>query len=271
MTVPRWILSIATLFATVAVATAHDFWLIPNAFVIASGGEVIVHGQTSSLFPTSESAVTTDRLTLARVFGATDDETITALSTQDRSVVLRHRPSSPGQKIVAASLDWRNVNETAESFRKYLVLEGAEDALTRYEQAGALPTAPIVRRYAKYAKTVVEVGDGPRAFHRVIGQPLEFVPLADPRDARAAARLGFRLLFQGRPLARARIHAEMAPSKGSKSPQATELISGDDGTVDIALKAAGLWNVRTIHVVPAPKGAGADWEVHWATFVFEVR
>jgi len=254
-----------------AVAGAHDFWLIPNAFAVAPGADVTVHGQTSSAFPRSESAVTTDRLTLARVFGTKDDEPITALSTRDRSLVLRHRPRTPGQKIIAASLDWRTVNETAESFRKYLVLEGAEDALRRYEQAGALPTAPIVRRYAKYAKTVVEFGRGPRAYDRVVGQPLEFVPLADPNDARASARLSFRLLFQGRALAGARVHAEIAPPAGSKAPVASEVISRADGTVDVALTSAGLWNVRTIHVVPAPKGVGADWEVHWATFVFEVK
>jgi len=30
---------------------------------------------------------------------------------------------------------------------------------------------------------------------------------------------------------------------------------------------AGLWNVRTIHVVPAPAGVDAQWDVHGATFV----
>ena len=227
MTLARCAVSIASVFVFVTDALAHDFWLIPNAFAVAVETEFTVHGQTSSAFPTSELAVTTDRLTLARVFGANDDEAIAALSTHDRSLVLRHRPRTAGQKIVAASLDWRNVNETAESFRKYLVLEGAEDALTRYEQAGALPTAPIVRRYAKYAKTVIEVGDGPRAFDRVIGQPLEFVPLADPRDTRPGTRLRFRLLFQRQPLARARVHAEMAGPTGSKATSSIELASDE--------------------------------------------
>jgi len=49
---------------------------------------------------------------------------------------------------------------------------------------------------------------------------LEFVPLADPNDARASARLAFRLLFQGQALAGARVHAEMAPPAGSTAPVA---------------------------------------------------
>jgi ketosteroid isomerase-like protein len=32
----------------------------------------------------------------------------------------------------------------------------------------------------------------------------------------------------------------------------------------------GLWNIRTIHVVPGAAGSGADWDTHWATFVFQV-
>ena len=255
---------------TVPFASAHDFWLVPAAFRIAADGELVVNGQTSSAFPSSESAVTPDRIASARVVGAADEETIGALSTHDRSLILRHRPRTTGQKIVAVSVAWRHVKETAESFRKYLLLEGAEDALKRYDQAGRLPTAGIVRRYAKYAKTVVEVGDGPRAYQRVIGQPLEFVPLADPSAMHASSELRMRLLFQGRPLTRAHVHAGIAPNGGRRAMADFALTTTDDGVVTLPVGAAGLWNVRTIHVVPAPAGADADWEVHWATFVFEV-
>jgi hypothetical protein len=233
--------------------------------------DISVRGQTSSDFPTSESAVSVDRVTSARVFGADSEETITALSTNERSLLLRHRPQTPGQKIVAVSVGWRHVKETAESFRKYLVAEGADEALKRHEAAGTLPKAPIVRRYAKYGKTVVEVGTGARAFQRVVGQPLEFVPLTDPAQARAGSELRVRLLFNGTPLAHARFHAGIAPERNEARRKDMDLTTGDDGTAVVALAAPGLWNVRTIHVVPAPKGADADWEVHWATFVFRTR
>jgi hypothetical protein len=43
-----------------------------------------------------------------------------------------------------------------------------------------------------------------------------------------------------------------------------------DGSADVLITRAGLWNVRTIQIVPAAKGSGADWDVHWATLVFAV-
>ena len=61
----------ATLAATVVVG-AHDFWLVPDAFSVAPDEEISIRGQTSSAFPTSESAVTVDRVTSARVLGAND-------------------------------------------------------------------------------------------------------------------------------------------------------------------------------------------------------
>ena len=264
-------LVVAAVISSSVIVVAHDFWLVPDAFVVAFGEDISVRGQTSSDFPTSESAVTVHRVTSARVLGAGDEEPITALSTRDQSLVLRHRPKTQGQKLVAVMVGWRHVKETADSFRKYLVAEGAEEALKRHEAAGTLPTAAIVRRYAKYGKTVVEVGSGPRAYERIVGHPLEFVPLTDPTAARAGGEIRVRLLFNGSPLAGARFHAGLAPDKGEARHKDLDLTTDKDGTAVVPLAASGLWNVRTIHVVPAPRGADADWEVHWATFVFQTR
>ena len=271
-TIPRRCAVVAVLVAAgTLVVGAHDFWLVPDATVVGRNADIVIRGQTSSVFPTSESAVTTDRIAEARVLGSTGEETIEARSTEGTSLVLRHRPKSQGQQVIGVSLGWRHVNETADSFRNYLVAEGAEDALKRYEAAGTLPTAAIVRRYAKYGKTLVEFGDGPRAFTRVVGQPLEFVPLTDPASLQSGGTLRVRILFQGAPLARARVHGEVAPTPGRTSPKDVTLVSDDEGVVTLPVGAAGLWNVRTIHVVPAPAGADADWDVHWASFVFSVR
>lgn len=249
--------------AVTATATAHDFWLVPDMFNVPPSADIIVKGQTSSAFPTTLSAVTPDRITDARVIGARDEERITALSTRDNSLVLKHRPKTPGQKVVAVAVGWRHVKETADSFRKYLVGEGADDALAHYDRSGQLPKSDIVRRYAKYGKTVVEVGEGPRAFERAAGHPLEFMPMSDPVTN---GPLPVRLMFQGKPLAGARVHAGTAPRDGKPLKDLT-LTTSSDGVVTVPA-GIGLWNVRTIHVVPAPAGADAQWDVHWATFVY---
>lgn len=261
------------LLASATAALAHDFWLVPDAFQVAPGGWIQVRGQTSSRFPTSESAVALDRIAEARMFSAEAAEPIRNLSLAGTSLLIRHRPTAPGQRVVAVALKPRSVRESAAGFRRYLELEGAPEALQRYEREGRLPkTDSVTRRYAKYAKALVDVGTGgPRAFGRVAGHPLEFIPLQDPATLRAGQRAAFRLLYRGRPLAGAQIHGGAAPQgAGAASPEDPKLESDAEGVVRVCMDRPGTWNVRTLHIVPADAGSGADWDAHWATLVFQV-
>jgi hypothetical protein len=42
-----------------------------------------------------------------------------------------------------------------------------------------------------------------------------------------------------------------------------------DGRARFALGAKGVWLVRVVHMVPAPRDSGADWESLWGSLVFE--
>lgn len=270
----------AVLVFGAAVAGAHDFWLVPNAFQVAVGETVTVHGQTSSKFPTTESAVATDRVADARLVGASGDIRISDLSIADKSLRLRARPSASGQYVIAATLHWRSMRESAASFRRYLELEGAPSALERIDREGLLAGRDsLTRRYAKYAKALVQVGkDGGRAFSRIAGHPLEFIPMSDPATLRAGDTLALRLQFLGRPAAGARIHAGAVHWTGStagssdihEAAKDVELVSDANGVVRVPISAGGLWNVRTIQITQSPTGAMADWDAHWATLVFLV-
>lgn len=143
---------------------SHDFWLVPLSFHSAPGSELVVLGQTSSSFPATLSAVTADRVTGARLIAARTEQAISGVSISGNSLRLAQRPTERGQIIVAAALRPHSLRESPESFRRYLTLEGAPEALERYERAWILPRDSITRRYAKYAKALVEVGQGgPRA------------------------------------------------------------------------------------------------------------
>ena len=252
---------------------AHDFWLIPNAFRIANGAQIEVSGQTSSRFPSSEAAVGPERVADARILSATQEARIRDLAVSGTSLRLRHRPGSAGQRVVAVTLHSRSVRESAEGFRHYLVLEGAPEALERYERQGVLPTDSITRRYTKYAKTLIEVGTGgPRAFSRVSGHPAEFVPLTDPAALAAGDTLPVRLLHRGQPLSGAHVHAGSVPHRSSAEEEmAVTLTTDPDGVVRVPIDRSGLWNVRALHVVPSDPGSGADWDTHWVTLVFGVE
>ena len=266
----------AGLFLIAATAAAHDFWLIPNAFTIAPGSVLEIRGQTSSRFPTSEGAVAPDRVADARIVDASGATPLRNLSVADKSLLIRQPVRTPGQKIVAVITKPRSVRESAEGFRHYLVAEGAPEALERYQRDGKLPTDSITRRYAKYAKTMVEVGrGGSRVYQQALGHPLEFVPLSDPAALRAGDTLGIRLLFRGQPLAGIKVHASgvpadpgLAPAAAAERAQEVTVQTDAQGVARIPVNRGGLWNARTLHIEPAPAGSGADWDTHWVSLVF---
>ncbi len=261
---------VVALLVFARIADAHDFWLVPDAFQIADGSALEVRGQTSSKFPTSESAVTPDRVTEARVLSGWDDVRVVDVSTSGTSLLLRHHPSGAGQRVVAVSLAPRSVRASGPGFKRYMELEGAAALAARYEHEGILPKADsITRRYDKYAKTLVQVGTaGPRAFSRLVGHLVEFVPLRDPATLLAGDTLPVRLLYKGQPLGAMHLHAGIAA--GAAAPRDFSIETDRLGVARIPLDRAGLWNVRTLHIVPAERGSGADWDSHFATIVFAV-
>lgn len=285
----RWaqvgVATLALLAVCTSLLTAHDFWIVPDAFAVTPGGRFAARGQTSSLFPTSLSAVTPDRVVEARVLTTDGDVRIRELSVRGSSLLLGHRPKDRGQHVIGVRLAPRKVRESPASFRHYLDAEGAPEALVRYERAGLLPAIggdSITRRYAKYAKSFVEVGNGPRAFARAFGHPLELVPLSDPAKLRVGDTLHLRLILLGKPAPLARLTAgaillrdgasALADTAAARRAAAADTAIATDsaGVVTLVLSRAGVWNVRTIQIVPSVTGSGADWDVHWATIVFRV-
>ena len=261
-----------SLAAGVGSASAHDFWLVPDAFQIATGGSLRVQGRTGIHFPESESAVPADRIADARLLSAAGDERLTDFTIAGKSLVIAHRPVGAGERVVAMALRVRTQRQSAAGFARYLALEGAPEVVARYERDGTLPRDSVTMHVAKYAKTLVQVGaGGPSAFARAAGHGLEFMPQENLSALRAGDTAHVRVLFRGMPLARAFVHAGRASTAAGDTPEADLTpMASDDGIVAIPLFRAGLWNLRTGFAAPMPGAAPAEWEVAWATFVFRV-
>ena len=267
---------VSALFGSVAALSAHDFWIVPNAFAIAAEGSLEVRGQTSVRFPTSGSAVTPERVGDARLISASGDERIADLSVVGKSLLLKHRPAVAGQRVVAVALVTRTSRAAPAGLKRYIGLEGAPELAERYEREGLFSKPDsLTQKTTKYAKTVVEVGrGGPRAYAKAVGHALEFVPVTDPSALRVGDTIAVRLLFRGRALSDAHLHAGAAPEAALEdssalpaAPKDLSLTTDAGGVVRVPIDQQGLWNLRTLYAAPV-EGTPSEWEVAFATIVF---
>lgn len=256
-----------------SVLNAHDFWLVPDPFAVASGGVISVLGQSGTRFPSSESATPPNRIVDARVIGAGSTTTVSDLTTDGKSLRLREKPATAAQYLVAVRLAPRSTKGAVTAFRRYLTAEGANDEDGRLEREGAFQGRDtIAYRVDKYAKTIVQVGSGgARAFATSAGHALEFIPLTDPASAHVGDTIAIRVVAGTTAASHITVHAGAAADSGLRgqgpgSDPDLHLRADAQGVVRVPLSKGGLWNVRAAHVTTA--AGGGEWQVVWTTFVF---
>lgn len=279
----RWVVGtssvVVALFAAAPVLFGHDFWLVPDAFAIAGDSTLRVSGLSGTRFATSQSAVQPARIIDARIVGPSSETKITELTVQGTSLRLAQKPGAAGQYLIVVGLAPRTTRATPAGLLRFLRAEGGAAEAVRLERENALEGRDSVAyTSASYATTIVQVGSaGPRAFAVSTGQPLQFVPLADPLRVDVGDTLRVRIVGHGKPLPNTGVYAGAAIDTAVKAadgtvaaPPTLQLTTDADGVVHLPLTKAGPWNIRAAHVSPKAGGQAGEWDVARATYVFAV-
>jgi uncharacterized GH25 family protein len=267
---------LAAIVTLASVAAAHDFWIIPDLFAFAGDATINVRGRAGTRFPAG-SAVQADRVTAARVIGATSEMKITEMAVEGSSLRLHQKPSAAGQYLVAVALAPRTTRATPAGLLRFLRAEGGASEAARLEQANAFAGQDSVMYTAgSYAFTIVQVGSGgPRAFSKSAGFPLEFMPINDPSHLHQGDTLHVRVVGGGKPVPNIGVFAGWAIDTTAGAPQqqpdnSLTLSADANGVVHLPLTRAGAWNLRAAFVSRRAGGAANEWDVARSTYVFGV-
>ncbi|MFB6241030.1 MAG: DUF4198 domain-containing protein, partial [Gemmatimonadota bacterium] len=248
--------------------SAHDFWVVPQLFRVPEGWAVHVAGQTGMDFPESLSAIEPGRVAEAELVSSDARIPVEKSFRSGNSLMMEARPEDEGQWWVAVALESRPIRLSQEQFNSYLEHDGVWDVLEERRAAESLPTDSVDERYTKYAKALVQVGEGgPDAYGRRVGHPIEFVPLEDPFELRPGDRFRARLLWRGEPLAK---HVVFAGRAGAGEGPTTHARTNDEGVVEFPLFVSGPWYLKAIHMAEAPDDPELEYRSHWATLTFDV-
>lgn len=254
-----------------ALVLAHDTWLIPTAFRTAPGSTVRVKLATSEAFPTSDSAVSLDRIARFTIRSKSGTQNVVGYRVDGTFLVADVRPQDFGHAVVVAETKPRAFDPPLEPkvFNEYLRDEELKAVIDARKQRGEA-NAPGRERYRKIAKTILCVG---KTHDRIYAQPeglwLEIIPERSTCNLRVGSTLTVRVLFEGKPLARVSLAAGYEGATGHKYPVWGK--TDRKGRLRVPFNRPGVWFVRTLHMVPTSNDPEADWQSAFSTLTFEVK
>lgn len=276
-----------SLLAVVGTLAAHDMFLKLPTYFLEPNAEAEV-ALVNGTFDRSENVITRDRMIDVSIAGPGTEVAHPPTSAWRDSAVHHENPDSvdtsiltfrtgeAGTYVIGVSTKARVLTLSAEDFNAYLEHDGVLDILGDRKRHG-LTDQPVTERYSKHVKAIVQVGDiRAEVYSHELDYPAEFVPLQNPYDLIVGDTLELRLLHHGLPVANQLIYASHegynahSPEDAIAHREAVHTRTDADGVARIRLSQAGLWYVRTIHMVETSEDPDVDYESNWATVTFEV-
>ena len=180
--------------------------------------------------------------------------------------MLTSKPTAPGIYIAAVQTEPKLITLEAAEFNAYLVSDGLPHIYQLRNEEGTLDQ-PGHEQYSKSPKALLQLGDGGGGDpSRVVGLPLEIMPLQNPFKLRIGDTLRVRVLFQGKALSRANLGWDH-PDDGE--PASGTVLADANGEALVPIGRLGLMTIRLTHMT-RPKVDTYEWESFWTTLTFRI-
>jgi hypothetical protein len=257
------------LLLTAGPARAHDYWFMPETFFPAPRADVALRLHVGDHFVSEAERPFAKKPTLRfQLFHGKETLDLAPLSREDKTPFARVTVRSAGTHLIALDRASHLITLDADKFNRYLAEEGLDAVLAERRKAGE-DKLPGRERYSRYLKSLLQVGaERDDTARKVLGQRLEIVPQANPYRLKPGDLLTVRVLFEGKPLAGARVFALRRQGDKTHTQKAT---TSAEGLATVKLDAAGPWLIRLVHLRRAVKDADADWESFWAALTFALK
>lgn len=235
------VLGSMVLVAAALRVSAHDFWLEPSTFRPAAGSFVTISLLVGENL--QGDLVARDRARIERFVALHEsgqipiDEGFVVPDANLIRVVYRSRP--------------RPVTLGAQQFEQYLREEGLERVIDLRAKRGqsSAEGREIFSRCAKSLllpdKESVAVAD------RASGLPLEIIAESNPYARRGV--VSFVIRYRGKPLKGALV---VAMNNSLQAPMRAR--SDRAGRARFSIDSPGLWLIKSVHMIEAPKGSDAE-------------
>jgi uncharacterized GH25 family protein len=259
---------LACLLAVPRLLWAHDFWIEPETFRPQPGARVGLHLYVGQHFAGESIPYFPDRFERYVSVGPAGEQPIPGVLGDDPAGAIT--AAAPGLYVIGLRTRPETVSfDSSEEFEQYLRMEGLERNLALHRQRYK-PGKKIQESYFRCAKSLIAtrpIGDTDTGTDRALGLPLELIAVTNPYRSGQGTPLRLQLQYHGKPLTGALV---MLSNKRKPLPKLTARTDGN-GMVQFDPRLPGPWLATSVHMVPAPLFAAADWNSLWASLTFEWR
>lgn len=264
---PRWgALVAAALVLSGATLAAHDMWIEPTSFVPDTGRIVAVKLRVGQDFLGDPLPRDSSLIEQFISVDGTGRHPIIGHDGVDPAGLLR--VNVPGLLVIGYRSRPSPIVLPATTFNQYIRDEGL-DAIAALRARRNQTNSEAREIFARCAKSLLLSGtptsDGQG--DRSLGFTLELVAERNPYTLGAGQDLPVSLMYEGRPLPGALVIAMNRANPAAKLSARTDA----KGRVTFKLAQPGVWLIKSVHMVPAPAGADADWASFWASLTFEMK
>jgi uncharacterized GH25 family protein len=255
----RAALAVAVVLAAADVQ-AHDFWIEPSTFRPLPGAIVAVGLRVGQNFVGNPVPRFSGSIEQFFVRQGGSEEPIGGSENMDPAGWFRADGQSTA--VIAYQSGGSFTELPADQFEDYLRLEGLERIIDLRAQRRERQK-PGRERFYRYAKALLTGKAPPGAATQPLGFVYEIVPDSDPTAPLDVFR--GRVLHEGEPLPGALVVAML------QSDPSVRLSARSDsrGAFSFTLPHAGVWLIKSVHMVRAWFFSDVDWDSFWASLTFE--
>jgi hypothetical protein len=246
---------------------AHEFWLEPEDFHLEAGDRLVANGKVGQTLEGEVLGYYPEATVHFDLTRGADSAPVTGAVGQIPAVDMA--VLGPGLNVLRfQSSNYQVTHETLADFASFLEDWDQEWAMQTHLD-NDLPQTGIREVFFRYAKALVEVGDG-AGDDRALGMPLELVALDNPYAATGPIELELRL--KGEPLADGSVKVFRRAPDGAVT---VAPLRTDARGRFAAPGEPGLYLVNAVYLDLASERMqmflGASWQSLWASMTYELE
>jgi uncharacterized GH25 family protein len=245
---------------------AHEFWLAPAQYRAQAGEKIAISFLVGEGFKGEKWGARGKRLEKFIHHSPKKEYDLTDLAKTDTSqAAIQVLFKENGTHLLAMTSSNSYIELDGEKFNAYLEEDGIEDIYAQRIQNNQ-KNAPAREFYSRCAKTLVQIGNKTTSnFQKIVGTPLEIVPLQNPYTLKIGDTFSVKILFKNQILPNASIKIWHRTNSEPVKPQ--DVKSDAQGMVSLQLKS-GEYMISLVKMIPYTDTQQADYQSYWASLTF---